>query len=67
MHQFIFQLTHNKHAKWIVIRQQSLWSRDKGGYLFDIASQISVVLDPGFGHVLTEKALDRRVSLPSIP
>lgn len=39
----------------------------KAGYLFDIASQISVVLDPRFGHILTEKALDRRVSLPSIP
>lgn len=39
----------------------------KAGYLFDVAGQIPVVLDPGFGHVLTEKALDRRVGLPSIP
>lgn len=39
----------------------------KAGYLFDVAGQIPVVLDPGFGHVLTEKSLDRRVGLPSIP
>lgn len=39
----------------------------KAGYLFDIAGQISVVLDPGFGYILTEKALHRWVGLPSIP
>lgn len=66
MHQFI--LTHNKHAKYGLLLDSSHCGREiKAGYLFDIASQISVVLDPRFGHILTEKALDRRVSLPSIP
>lgn len=69
MHQFIFQLTiHTINMQNGLLLDSSHCGREiKAGYLFDIASQISVVLDPRFGHILTEKALDRRVSLPSIP